>query len=331
MDRRATHGGCRRPDPRPRTTLATYARDWLGHQAHLAPRTREIYRHQLERHVLPEIDNTVSPLGDLALNELTPEVIRGWYQALVINHSRSIAAKAYVRLRQVLNQAVDDERILRNPCRIRRGGVERHDEQRFATMAELLKLAGAVPERYRAMILTAGLAGLRQGELLALRRSDVVLRAGVIRVHRKRQQLDSGEIIEGAPKSEAGRRTVALPGTLVDVLRAHVADFVAKGDDAYVFTSSDGPPIERNNFRNRVWLPSTREARLEGLRFHDLRHTAGTLAARTGATTKELMARLGHSSANAALVYQHASADRDRSIADGLAEMLREAQEPKEG
>ena len=314
-------------DPeRARATLATYARDWLGHQAHLAPRTREIYRHQLERHILPEVDDTVPPLGDLALNELTPEVIRGWYQALVINRSRSIAAKAYVRLRQVLNQAVDDERILRNPCRIRRGGVERHDEQRFATMAELLELAGAVPERYRAMILTAGLAGLRQGELLALRRSDVDLRAGVIRVHRKRQQLDSGEIIESEPKSQAGKRTVALPGPLVEELRTHLATFVDKGADAYVFTSADGQPIERNNFRKHVWLPAVRASHIRGLRFHDLRHTAGTLAARTGATTKELMARLGHSSANAALIYQHASAERDRSIADGLSDMFREAQ-----
>ena len=70
------------------------------------------------------------------------------------------------------------------------------------------------------------------------------------------------------------------------------------------------------------------EASLQGLRFHDLRHTAGTLAARTGATTKELMARLGHASANAALIYQHASAERDRSIAEGLADMMRELDEP---
>jgi integrase len=314
-------------DPeRARATLAAYARGWLGHQAHLAPRTREIYRHQLERHVLPEIDDTVPPLGDLALNELTPELVRRWYRALVVNQTRSIAAKAYVRLRQVLNQAVDDERILRNPCRIKRGGVERHDEQRFATIAELLELAGAVPDRYRAMILTAGLAGLRQGELLALRRRDLDLRAGVIHVRRKRQQLASGEIIESEPKSEAGKRTVALPEPLVDELRAHLARFASKGIDTYVFTSSDGQPIERNNFRKRVWLPATRATRLKGLRFHDLRHTAGTLAARTGATTKELMARLGHSSSNAALIYQHASADRDRSIADGLSAMFRDAQ-----
>lgn len=313
-------------DPeRARATLAAYAQEWLSHQAHLAPRTREIYRHQLERHVLPKVDDTVPPLGDFALNELTPEVIRGWYQALVINRSRSIAAKAYVRLRQVLNQAVDDERILRNPCRIRRGGVEHHDEQRFATMVELLELARAVPERYRAMILTAGLAGLRQGELLALRRRDVDLRAGVIKVRLKRQQLDSGEIIENEPKSEAGKRTVALPEPLIDELRMHLSRFVDKGVDAYVYTSSDGEPIERNNFRKRVWLPATRATRMRGLRFHDLRHTAGTLAARTGATTKELMKRLGHSSANAALIYQHASAERDRSIADGLSDMFRDA------
>jgi integrase len=214
---------------------------------------------------------------------------------------------------------------VRNPCRIKRGGVEHHDERRFATMAELLELAGAVPERYRAMILTAGLAGLRQGELLALRRGDIGLRAGVIKVRRMRQQLDSGEIIENEPKSEAGKRTVALPEPLVDELREHLSRFVDKGVDAYVFTSTDGEPIERNNFRKRVWLPATRATRMRGLRFHDLRHTAGTLAARTGATTKELMKRLGHSSANAALIYQHASAERDRSIADGLSDMFRDA------
>jgi integrase len=73
-------------------------------------------------------------------------------------------------------------------------------------------------------------------------------------------------------------------------------------------------------------LPATEKAGVSGLRFHDLRHTAGTLAARTGATTKELMARLGHASANAALIYQHASSDRDRTIADGLASMYLEAQ-----
>jgi integrase len=311
---------------RARVLLEDFAWEWLSHQGHLAPRTLEIYTHQLEAHILPRIDQDVPPLGRQALNALTPELVRSWHQALKLNYTRSIAAKAYVRLRQVLNQAVDDERIMRNPCRIRRAGAERQTEQRFAAMDELLELVRVTPDRYRALVLTAGLAGLRQGELLALRRNDVDLSASVIHVRRKRQQLDSGEVIEGPPKSEAGRRTVALPEPLVDALREHLRQFVASEDDAYVFTSSVGEPIDRNNFRRRIWLHATEDAGLEGLRFHDLRHTAGTLAARTGATTKELMVRLGHASANAALVYQHASADRDRSIADGLAATYYETQ-----
>jgi integrase len=328
---RAALAAGRPGDPeRSRVLLEDFAWEWLSHQGHLAPRTLEIYTHQLDAHILPRIDHVVPPLGEQPLNALTPELVRSWHIALRLNFTKSIAAKAYVRLRQVLNQAVDDERIARNPCRIRRAGAEHHREQRFATMAELLELTRATPERYRAMVLTAGLAGLRQGELLALRQGDVDLAAGVIFVRRKRQQLDSGEVIEGPPKSEAGKRTVAMPEPLVDALREHLRGFVAKGDDAYVFTCPGGKPVERNNFRRRVWLPATEEAGMTGLRFHDLRHSAGTLAARTGATTKELMARLGHVSANAALIYQHATAERDRSIAEGLATSYYDAERSRE-
>ena len=95
--------------------------------------------------------------------------------------------------------------------------------------------------------------------------------------------------------------------------------------NGYVFTSPDAHPIEASNFSDRVWVPWTRRAGLEGLRFHDLRHTAGTLAACTGATTMELMARLGHATPRAAMTYQHAAEDRDRTIAEGLAAIAFEA------
>ena len=147
----------------------------------------------------------------------------------------------------------------------------------------------------------------------------------MVTVRRKRLRLASGEVIEDAPKSDAGRRTVALPAPLVTELEHHLRRFARPVLDAYVFTTPEGFPIERNNFRNRVWLPATHEVGLDGLRWHDLRHTAGTLAARTGATTKELMVRLGHASPRAAMVYQHASEDRDRLIAERLAAMAREA------
>ncbi len=174
-------------------------------------------------------------------------------------------------------------------------------------------------------MLTAGLAGLRQGELFALRRRDVDLLHATISVHRKRLRLASGVVIEDDPKSEAGKRRVAIPKPLADELGRHLSAHSAHGPDGYVFVSPDGTPLERSNFRCRVWIPATRHVGLDGLRFHDLRHAAGTLAAQTGATTKEIMYRLGHASPRAAMMYQHATEDRDRLIADRLADMAAQA------
>jgi len=175
-----------------RTPLADYALGWLRGQARIAKRTREIYEAQLRLHILPSIDPDVPALGGVALADLTPELVRHWYAAVFDRRSGSVAAKAYTRLRQILTAAVDDDRIVKNPCRIDHGGVERHPEQRFATMAELGQLAAAVPDRYRALVLTAGLAGLREGELFALRWDDVDLADAVITVRRKRLRLASG-------------------------------------------------------------------------------------------------------------------------------------------
>ena len=262
------------------------------------------------------------PLGEQRLDRLTPELVRAWYAALVRTHGRSVAAKAYVRLRQVLTQAVDDERIARNPCRIDGGGIEHHPEQRTVTIAQLDGLAEAVDGRYRTLVLCAGLGGVREGELFALRRADVDLEGGLIRVRRNRLRLASGQVIEDQPKSRAGIRDVVLPAQAVDELREQLERWARPGLDDYVFTSPEGMPLERNNSRTRVWLPATAMLGLDGLEFHELRHTAGTLAAQNGATTKELMARLGHSSTRAAMIYQHSSAERDRRIAERLEAMV---------
>jgi len=262
------------------------------------------------------------------LADITPELVREWYRALRQERSASVAAKSYTRLRQILAQAVDDERIARNPCRIDGGGVERSPEQRFATVGDLYEIANLVPIRYRALILLAGFGGLRQGELFALRHGDLDLERRTVRVERKRLRLQSGRVIEGAPKSAAGRRVVSLPEAITAELEDHLDRFCGPSEDGYVFTSPEGLPLERSNFRYRVWVPATEAAGLAGLRFHDLRHAAGTLAARTGATAKELMARLGHSSSRAAMIYQHAAEERDRLIADRLDVMIAEERSP---
>jgi integrase len=308
-----------------RELLGQFAWAWLAGKPGLSRRTREIYALQLRLHILPAQHGDV-PLGEVSLGELNSEMIRAWYRALTDSRGESVAAKAYVRLRQVLTQAVDDERIVRNPCRIARGGRERHAEQRFLDLATLDRLASHLPPRYRVLVLVAGLGGLRQGELFALRRADVDLGSATIRVYRKRLRLASGEVIEDGPKSRAGHRSVTLPRSTIDELRRHLDSYAGPKPDDYVFTTGEGAPLERSNMLHRVWAPATAAAGLTGLRFHDLRHTAGTLAAQTGATTKELMARLGHASPAAAMVYQHAAADRDRLIADRLEVMTQEAQ-----
>ena len=85
-----------------------------------------------------------------------------------------------------------------------------------------------------------------------------------------------------------------------------------------MFTSTEGGLLRRSNFNRRVWRPATRAVGLEGLRFHDLRHTSATLSIAAGASIRELMARMGHSSSAAALRYQHVMAGRDVAIAAAL-------------
>lgn len=313
-------------DPRAgRIRLGEYSTEWLKSRVRLAPRTREIYDSQIRLHILPPLANGVPALGDVTLADLTPELIRLWYATLTATRSPSVAAKAYTRLRQILRQAVNDDRIGKNPCRIDQGGVETTVEQRFVSLSELYGIADAVPARYRALILTAGLTGLRQGELFALRRGDLSLEDASLTVRRKRLRLASGEVVEGDPKSAAGRRTVSLPKFLVAELRPHLLQFAQAGATGYIFVGPKGLPLERSNFRVRVWLPAIEKLGLTGIRFHDLRHTAGTLAARTGATTKELMVRMGHASPRASMIYQHAATDRDRLIAEGLDAMTMKA------
>jgi integrase len=92
---------------------------------------------------------------------------------------------------------------------------------------------------------------------------------------------------------------------------------------ALVFASSTGSPLAHSNFRNRVWLPALAAVGLEGIHLHDLRHTGNQLTANAGANPKELMARMGHDSERAALIYLHSTAERQRALADAVGDAAR--------
>jgi integrase len=129
-----------------------------------------------------------------------------------------------------------------------------------------------------------------------------------------------GKLAEGPPKWNS-RRTVTLPAPIVDELRSHVAEFSEPGRNGRVFVGPKGGTLRRPNFQE-AWVAATKAADVPTLRFHDLRHVGNTLASNTGASLRELMARMGHASPQAALIYQHATAERDRAIADALGEMI---------
>ena len=133
-------------------------------------------------------------------------------------------AKSYRLLRSVLNTAVDDERIRRNPCRIKGAGTESSRERPVATAAEIEALVTAMPERWKALVLLAVTSSLRWGELMALTKPDVDLRRRTVRVVKSLTE-DLGRMSLGPTKTEAGKRTVAVPAAVVPVLRAHMAEF----------------------------------------------------------------------------------------------------------
>jgi integrase len=171
------------------------------------------------------------------------------------------------------------------------------------------------------MVLLATFAGLRFGELAGLTRRHVDLLHGTVKVAQQIQELADGRRVVVPPKTDAARRTVAVPPHLLPELEAHLAAWAESGAGGLVFPAPESGPIRRSNFNRRVWQPACRVAGVEGLRFHDLRHTGNTLAAATGASTRELMVRMGHASPRAALIYQHATADRDAAIARALSDL----------
>lgn len=296
-------------------TLAEYSARWLEERP-LRPRTVELYEGLLRLHIRPTFAKT--NLGDLK-----PPAVRTWHAALLKGPTpgASTTAKAYRLLRAILATAVDDEIIDRNPCRIRGAGVEHSAERPIATIDEVYALADAIEPRYRVMVLTATFASLRLGELRALTRRHVDLLHRTIKVEAQLQELKDGSISVALPKTAAGVRTVAIPGGLVPELEAHLGRWAAPGIDGWVFPGTKGQPFRRASFYTD-WKRAAKTVGLDHLHFHDLRHTGATLAASTGATTKELMARLGHASPRAALIYQHATAERDRSVADGLESLI---------
>jgi integrase len=292
--------------------FGTYAAGWLAGRD-LSPSTRKLYRIILDTHILPAFEDT--PLA-----AITPAVVRDWHAKLRTRTGPTQRARAYSLLRTILSTAMADEVIPANPCRVRGAGVAKTAREiRPASLPELEDLAAAMPSRYRLMVLMAAWCAMRFGELAELRRGDVDVKNAVVHIRRGVIRADEGPVVKD-PKSEAGKRDVNIPPHLMSVVQEHLRKHVPAKQDALLFPAVHGGHLSPATLR-RPFHRAREAAGRPDLRFHDLRHTGAVLAATTGATLAELMARLGHSTVSAALRYQHAAEDRDKAIAAALSEL----------
>ncbi|MBT0771371.1 tyrosine-type recombinase/integrase [Kineosporia sp. J2-2] len=300
------------PD-RGKVALQVYGERWIDERPNLRPRTVQLYRWTWNKHIVPF-------LGARMVNELDPAMIRTWRSDLLTDGvSIGGAAKAYRLLRAVLNTALDDELIRRNPCRIKGADQEKSAERPTLTLRQVFALVEKVPARYRALLLVAAFGSLRWGEVSALKRRDVNVITGTVRVREAYSEIRGRGLVLGPPKSRAGARVVALPAAILPVLREHVDTYVKPDADALVFTTGSGRPILRGNFNKLVrWHQTVASIGATGLHFHDLRHTGNVFAAKSGTSLRDLMTRMGHDSPRAAMIYQHATAEADTAIAAAI-------------
>jgi integrase len=145
------------------------------------------------------------------------------------------------------------------------------------------------------------------------------------RAHHRRSQARNAperpEVSKLRTKSRAGVRTVALPAVAVSALADHLDRFTPPGRDALVFGTTNGRPLTGGS-RTTMFARARRTIGRDDLTWHDLRHSALTLVAATGATLPELMQRAGHSTPRAALHYQHAADDAQHRIAERLSDLV---------
>ncbi|MFI1802969.1 tyrosine-type recombinase/integrase [Streptomyces californicus] len=293
-----------------------YALLWVK-ERRLSQTTEELYHRLLRLHILPAFEG-------LDLDQITAPRVRSWRsERLDATGAETTVAKSYRLLKAILETAVEDELIRRNPCRIRGAGKETAAERPVATVDQVDALADVLGPRWRLMVFLGAYGPLRPEEQAELRRKDVDLDDLSVRVRKAAPELTTGRRAEGPTKSEAGKRLVVLPAFLRNDLRRHLDWYAEKGPDGLLFVGEKGKPFRRSTF-GRKWRKARVKVGLpENFRFYDLRHTGHTLTTRSGATLKDTMVRAGQSTERAALIYQHSDTDRQREVAAGLDQLVR--------
>ncbi|SRR5581483_2910762 len=318
-----------------RKTFEDWWKEWREQRVDIRPSTRARDDSYARNHILPG-------LGRYTLGQLDHAALQAWVAEM---SAKDLAPATVVKAAHItsrcLRGAVKARLIPFNPA----DGIDlprvEAEEMRFLTPAQVDALADAIDSRYRTFVLVGAYGGLRLGELAGLRRHRVDLMRGRIDVAEIVVEV-RGHHVVGPPKTRAGRRSVPLPRFVTDALVDSTAG-MAQSD--LLFPSPHGGPLRASLFRRRVWQPAcvaagvgawvTEEGgpwtspedgprRYDGLRIHDLRHTAVALWIAAGASPKEVATRAGHSSVVTVLDrYGHLLPGSEDRVTDALDAMAR--------
>ncbi len=307
-----------------RLTVGDWAQRWIEGQSHLKPSTAERYRGILRVHVQPR-------WGDVQLSNVSHADVQGWVRTLADHRSPATVRKIHRVLSLVLDLAVKDGRLVRNPA----AGVSLPrvtvGERRYLTHSQVERLAAQVAQPYtgtsrvsdadrdaarvyRLVVLFLAYTGCRFGEMAALHVSSLDV------VRRRASISESVTVIKGVqtwgtPKGHA-RREVPIPRFLAEELRRHVA---SRAPEDLVFSGVKGGALRSQVFQRAALSDAAKVIGIEGLHPHELRHTAASLAIASGANVKVVQQMLGHKSATMTLdLYGHLFGDQLDEVADAL-------------
>ncbi|MHB8510868.1 MAG: tyrosine-type recombinase/integrase [Actinomycetota bacterium] len=245
--------------------------------------------------------NHITPIfGECSRNRIAQPAVREWIMSLKAKRLAPATIRhAYQILSRTMDAAVDAGIIAISPCRnIPLPRIVRH-EMRFLSPEEVKALADSIDPRYEALVWLGAYAGLRRGELFGLKKERFDQLRSQVEVVETLVEV-KGHLSFGPPKTSAGRRIVPIPRSVADIVSNHLATRWREGNEL-VFQAPKGGPIRATLFRRRFWETATEKAELDGLRMHDLRHTAVAFWIAAGAHPKEIARWAGHTSVSVVL------------------------------
>jgi len=299
-------------------TLREYATRTIALRQ-LKSTTKEDYTKLLDRYIFPK-------LGDLPVAGIGSAEVRGWWEARDAKLARS-NAKAYILLRSIMNDAVDDEDVPLevNPCRIKGAAqVKASAKAPEATVDEVAAMADAMPAHLRCIVLLGAWCSLRYSEIVALQRRDIDVKNRAVRIQRNATWDGSAE---STTKTTSSTRVVHIPLNVWPDVAEHLEHHTGKERTALLFPPARGVGYLRESvFYRSHWKDAREAAGRPDLRFHDLRGTGATWAAQAGVPLLEIQHRLGHATPDATLIYLRKAHDGDQRAAARLAAMVAPAE-----